>query len=64
MGQSVFSVVLPKGVANGRFHTIDGAELAKATQSTKLNNFVNLGIDPQEYSVQRSELNNSLDVKV
>ncbi|KAF2096444.1 hypothetical protein NA57DRAFT_78048 [Rhizodiscina lignyota] len=53
MGQSVFSAVLPKGVGNGRFLMIDGDELAKVTKSTKLSNFVNIGVDEQEYAIQR-----------
>jgi hypothetical protein len=53
--QPVFSVTLPKSVANGRFLTIDGDDLAKSTKSTKLSNFVNIGFDQQEYPVTKSE---------
>lgn len=50
-----FAVSLPKGSANGRFVTIDQDELAKATASTKLGSFVNVGIEAQEFNTSKSE---------
>lgn len=46
---------VPKGKWSGGFYVIDQAALAKATNSTALNKFVTIGIEPLHLATNRSK---------
>lgn len=50
-----FSVVVPKSTVDGQFLTVNQDELSKATNSVKLSEFCNVGIDQQEFNATKSE---------
>jgi len=48
--------VIPKGTVDGRFFIIDSAQLTSATDSKRMNVFVNVGQQDFEYSINRAAL--------